>query len=297
MSGLEGRTVALVTYAGLPDLSADDQLLHQALSAGGALPAVVRWDADAEWGAYDAVLIRSPWDYYKRHPQFLAWLDRLEQDGARVFNPVATLRWNADKWYMRDLGRAGVHVTPTAWLTRGSSVSLTTLMTEHQWQAIVVKPTVSATAFETFRVGPTVTPEDQRRVAALLRDRDLMVQPYLPAIALEGEYSLLFFGGEFSHAVLKQPKAGDFRVQNEFGGTVASASVESWLVDQAAVALAAAPEPTLYARVDGCVVEGRFMLMELELVEPCLFFAQDPGAASRFVSALESALSPSLRTR
>ncbi len=297
MNALRGARVALVTYAGLPELSDDDQLLQQELTRRGAVAVPVCWDAEVAWGNFDAILIRSPWDYYKRYAEFLLWLDRIEACGAPVWNPVSVLRWNAEKGYMRALGAAGVPTTPTAWLRRGSVIRALDLMAERGWSEIVVKPTVSATAFETFRVGPDVTPKEEARIAALLLERDLMVQPYLPAIAATGEYSLLFFAGEFSHAVLKRPVAGDFRVQNEFGGTVSAVQVEPLLVAEARAVITAAPGPLLYARVDGCVVDGHLMLMELELVEPSLFFREDPAAAGRMATALESLLARTIPAR
>jgi glutathione synthase/RimK-type ligase-like ATP-grasp enzyme len=288
-------TVALVTYAGAPTLTADDRHFQAALSDAGMVPRAVNWDAPEQWHEFDAIVIRSPWDYYKRFDEYSDWLDRLEASGARVFNPVSLLRWNSTKRYLRELGETGVLVPPTEWIPAGGQVNLAELMRRRGWERIVVKPTVSATAYHTYRIGPVVSTEDQQRVDQLTAGREVMIQPYLSAVASAGELSLLFFDGEFSHAVLKRPKAGDFRVQSDFGGTVEATIPSSRIIAEAAGVLAAAPGRSLYARVDGCVIDGHFMLMELEAVEPCLFFEFDAKAAARLVAALQKwlAIQPS----
>ncbi|HEY9442692.1 MAG TPA: hypothetical protein VIQ25_05630 [Gemmatimonadales bacterium] len=286
MSGAPRGTVALVTCAAHPHLSADDRLLLPVLAEAGFAPVASLWDDPAEpWARHAAVVVRSCWDYHHRPREFHAWLDRLTAEGARVFNPVPLLRWNADKRYLRDLADAGIEVIPTAWVAERDEASLADLAGARGWRQVVVKPSVSATAFETWRAGPTVTGEDEERFRRLTGERPALVQPYLPDIE-RGEMSLVFLGGQYSHAVLKRPRAGDFRVQTDFGGTVEPIRPEEHVVAAASRVLAAAPGPTLYARVDLCLVGGRAQLMELELLEPALFFAHEPGAAARFVEAL-----------
>jgi glutathione synthase/RimK-type ligase-like ATP-grasp enzyme len=176
-------------------------------------------------------------------------------------------------------------VIPTAWVAERDEASLADLAGARGWRHVVVKPSVSATAFETWRAGPIVTGEDEERFRRLTGERPALVQPYLPDIE-RGEMSLVFLGGQYSHAVLKRPRAGDFRVQTDFGGTVEPIRPEEHVVAAASRVLAAAPGQTLYARVDLCLVNGRAQLMELELLEPALFFAHEPGAAARFADAL-----------
>jgi glutathione synthase/RimK-type ligase-like ATP-grasp enzyme len=176
-------------------------------------------------------------------------------------------------------------VVPTAWVERREEGSLASLAGARGWRRVVVKPSVSATAFETWRTGSEVTADDERRFRRLTGERPALVQPYLPEIE-GGELSLVFLGGAYSHAVLKRPRPGDFRVQTDFGGTVEPVRPEAHVVDAALRVLRAAPADTLYARVDLCLVEGRVQLMELELLEPALFFATEPAAPARFVAAL-----------
>ncbi len=264
---------ALVTCARLPQLTDDDRLFAAALRENGAEPRAVVWDDPAvDWTSFDAIVLRSTWDYHLRIGEFLAWLDALEACGAKVWNPVPLLRWNTDKSYLRDLD---VPRVPTAFVPRGGDVRRA--MREHGWRRAVVKPSVSATAYETFIV------EDGQSCPSPVRE--VLVQPFLHEIVRDGEWSLLFFGGEYSHAVLKRARPGDFRVQNDFGGTFEVREPGAAVVDGAARVLAAVP-PALYARVDGVVIDGVFTLMELELIEPVLFFGQHPQAAARLTRQL-----------
>lgn len=297
MTRPNGAAVALVTCAAHPDLSPDDRVVAQALSAAGMRPVAERWDAPAgDWEDYQAVVIRSCWDYHHRPGEFQAWVNEMETRAVPLLNPAPTVRWNLRKTYLRDLADAGAEVAPTEWVPAGSRRTLRSVLADRGWERVVVKPTISATAFLTWRAGPAITDEDERRFASQAGERDVMIQPYLAEIEADGELSLVFLGGQFSHAVRKRPAAGDFRVQSDFGGTVEPVEPSARLVEQAARVAALTPTACLYARVDGCVVGGRLLLMELEVVEPGLFFRQAPAAADRFVQALRARIvGPSLR--
>lgn len=282
---------ALATCAAYPALTADDQHLARALTARGIDCVTPIWDDPREeWRGYDAIVIRSCWDYHQRSGEFLAWLDQLEQHGARVVNPIPLLRWNLQKSYLRDLAEAGVPVTPTAWIGRGDTTPLAEVLRRHDWPEAVVKPVISATAFGTWRVGREPSEEEEARYAAQVRHCDMMVQPYVRSIEATGELSFVFLGGRFSHAVRKRPRVGDFRVQSDFGGTVELAEPGDGLIQQAAAVVAAAPLSPLYARVDACEVHSDLVLMELELIEPVLFFANEPRAPVRLADALTALL-------
>ena len=194
--------------------------------------------------------------------------------------------------YLRDVQARGVPVVPTHWLKRGESVGLAALLAELGWRDAVVKPAVSASAFGSWRTSPVTAAEEQERLAALLATGDVMVQPFTAAVATPGEWSLVFLGGQFSHAVLKRPAAGDYRVQWEFGGSAVGAVPGAHLVAAAERALAAAPGAALYARVDGVEQDGQLVLMELELIEPHLFLGWSAPAAARLAAALRAALTP-----
>ncbi len=297
------RPIAFVTCTPFgpirPDgLTADDALVVAALESEGIPVHVVRWDdADADWLGFALIVIRSPWDYFRRLPEFLGWLDRLEALGAPVQNPIPVLRDNLDKAYLVRLLEQGVAVTPTVRIPRGLAPSLTALLAQRGWEEAVVKPAVSGAAFETWRVSRSSVERAQARFADLVCERDMLVQPYLADIAEGGEWSLVFFGGEFSHALRKFPASGDFRVQQYHGGSLSEATAPRDLIDTATALLAHVPGPLLYARVDGVMTGEGFLLMELELIEPELFVRTDPAAPARFARAIQQTMNAAASSR
>jgi glutathione synthase/RimK-type ligase-like ATP-grasp enzyme len=279
--------IGLATCSRVPDLTADDRLLQDELRRRGAEARPVVWDdASIAWGALDRVVIRSCWDYHLRTPEFLCWLSSLEESRVPVWNPPALVRANVDKSYLRILAAAGVPVLPTSWLARGSRVNLAEVLDAQGWHDAVVKPAVSASAHRTWRASRPEALEQQPTLDALLAAGDVLVQSYAPEIGAAGEWSFVFLGGGFSHAVLKRPAAGDFRVQEEFGGQALALSPPSGLLEQARTVVARIDGPWLYARVDGIERDGTFILMELELTEPVLFLAKAPGAAPCLADAI-----------
>ena len=292
--------IALATYATLPGLNDDDRLLVTALDKQGitAVPAV--WDSrDMAWGDFQGVLVRSCWDYHRRLPEFLEWIARLERDGlGRVlWNPPELLRWNSHKSYLRDLAARGVAIVPTRWLARGEPCGLAEVLRHEGWGEAVVKPTVSASASGTWSTTLTGAASNQPKLDEMLRSGDVLVQPLVPEVRDPGEWSLVFFQGRFSHAVLKRPAAGDYRVQWEFGGSADTRKPSRKLIVDAERVLAAVPGDPLYARVDGVARDGKLVLMELELIEPHLFFAWDARAATRLAKAIRRALAAGQSTR
>jgi glutathione synthase/RimK-type ligase-like ATP-grasp enzyme len=284
--------IALVTYHRLPDLSADDQLVRAPLAARGVQSEPAAWDDPAvAWDSYDALVVRSTWNYHTAHEAFLAWIARIEARGVPMWNPPPILRWNARKTYLRDLASRGVNVVPTRWIARATPTSLGEVLAGTGWSDAVVKPAISASAHETWRVNAAeLTQPDESRFERLVARELVMVQPYVPELARDGEWSLFFLGGEYSHAALKRPRAGDFRVQPEHGGTAERAMAPAHIVAAAREIVTHIPGAWLYARVDGCEVDGRLLLIELELLEPWLFLGGDPGAADRFAQAIVAAL-------
>ncbi|HVH08356.1 MAG TPA: hypothetical protein VM736_01035 [Gemmatimonadales bacterium] len=285
--------IALATYAKLPNLGEDDRVLLPALAELGvaAVPAV--WDAqDVHWEDFQGVLVRSCWDYHEKRDEFLRWLARLERAGVAVWNPFELLRWNVHKGYLRDLEARGVEVVETRWLARGDAVELDALLHGAGWQEAVVKPAVSASAHRTWRTSAATAGVDQARLDAQLRAGDAMVQPFLREVPDRGEWSIVFLGGRLSHAVLKRPAPGEYRVQWEFGGSAESRIPARRLIRDAERVMAALATEPLYARVDGVERGSALVLMELELVEPHLFLGWDAGAAQQLAAALAGQLPP-----
>jgi glutathione synthase/RimK-type ligase-like ATP-grasp enzyme len=283
--------LALATCSSLPDLDVDDQLLLAPLAARGVAATPVVWDdPGVSWSAFDGVLVRSCWDYHLRARDFNRWIDALEAASVQLWNPPAVLRWNAEKSYLRELAERGIDVVPTRWVERGAAESLASVLAETGWSCAVVKPAVSAAAHCTWRTSPGDAAAREVDFRALVASGRVLVQPYLDVVERDGEWSLVFLDGAFSHAVVKRPKAGDFRVQSHHGGEEHAAIAPPALIAAAEAVVRAAAAERLYARVDGCVLDGRFHLMELELLEPSLFLRAHPAAAERLADALVRAL-------
>ncbi len=278
--------IALATSKDYPALTDDDQLLLQPLARRGihAEPAV--WsDPGCSWNSYNFVVIRSCWDYHLRIAEFRTWIESLESAGVRVWNSPTVIRWNADKDYLRELEAKGVPIVPTLWFERESQISLAHELRNAGWQQAVIKPRISATAHRTKLIRAEKAYDAQGFFDELRAGPGVMVQKFMEAIVHQGEWSLMFFDGKFSHAALKTPKSGDFRVQHDFGGKELPADPPKFLLDSAQKAINVVND-TLYARVDGVVEDGQFYLMELELIEPALFLGSSPSAADRFADAI-----------
>ncbi|MCC6811902.1 MAG: hypothetical protein IT381_31045 [Deltaproteobacteria bacterium] len=283
--------VALITSAAFPKLYEDDLLLVPALAELGitAVPAV--WsDATIDWSSFRALVIRSPWDYFERNAEFLAWLDARIQSGVLMCNAADILRWNYDKRYLVDLAKAGVPLVPTICVARGEKADVAALARARGWNEVVIKPTISGGAYRTHRFLVDDAMAYGKEIDEILSDRGLLVQPFLPEIMSGGELSLLFFDGVFSHAVRKRAKPGEYRVQFQYGGSNENADVSAELIAQARACALAAPSLPVYARVDGVIRDGQFLLMELEVFEPLMFLARHPEAPSRFARAIRGRL-------
>jgi glutathione synthase/RimK-type ligase-like ATP-grasp enzyme len=280
--------VAFVTWSGGPDLSADDRLAADACAARDIQVEAVPWDVARDWTRYDAIVIRSTWNYHLQPAEFATWIDRCEAAGCRLWNPPAVLRWNMDKRYLLELGAAGLLVPETVVVPQGSIVGLDDVLREQGWTDAVVKPVVSASAFQTFRAGHANGDGQASAQAAFseaVAARDMLVQKFVPEITA-GELSLMFFGGRFSHAVRKVPPDREFRVQEEFGGQVSAIAPDTETLGTCETALSYVPGPTLYARIDGVTTDRGFEVIEVEVIEPSLFLRHDPAAATRFALSL-----------
>ncbi len=291
------RRVALITSEPYP-LHDDDRLLVTALHDIGIEAPDTAWSDDSvDWLGFDALVMRSPWDYFVRLEEFRSWLDARIASGVRLINASDILVWNFDKRYLEDLGAAGVSVIPTIVVAQGDRPDIVTLVRARGWEDIVVKPSISGGGYRTHRFRLDDAREYRDEIADILKDRNLLIQPFLPEITSEGELSLLFFDGVFSHAVCKRPKAGDYRVQSQYGGTIEVADTRDAWIEDARACLLVAPSMPTYARVDGVIHDGRFVLMELEVFEPHMFLAQHPEGSRRFARAIQRALEAPERKR
>jgi glutathione synthase/RimK-type ligase-like ATP-grasp enzyme len=276
--------LALATCEAMPGFYPDDAHLVASLRALGIEPVSCAWsDPTVDWSRFDAVLIRTTWDYFQRPVEFARWLDALP---VPTINPAPLLRWNSDKRYLLELEARGVDGIPSRVCT---GAALPATLAGLQGRDVVVKPTISGGAWLTVR-GTVGDAGFDAELARLPGGLEYLVQPFVPEVAAAGEWSLLFFGGQFSHAVLKRAKPGDYRVQSQYGGTVDTLEPDPALLAAARRALDAVAAlghgDHAYARIDGVVVDGRFLVMELEMIEPALFLAGRPDAAERFARIL-----------
>ena len=283
--------VAFVTCWKLPEMHADDRLTADVLRGRGLCVVSAVWDDPAvDWRRYRCVVIRSTWDYHHHQDRYAAWLRRCADDGVRLWNPSTAVLANMNKRYLSDLEQRGVEVVPTEYLDIGHGLSLRGLLERRGWDRAVVKPAVSASAYRTWRTTLATADRDQPAFEEDSDQHEVLVQPHVEEIVTRGEWSLVFLAGQYSHATIKRPAAGDFRVQEELGGHSSPADPPDHVIESARHILSLSPSPLLYARVDGVERERQFMLMELEINEPYLFLGSSPGAAVRFADAIETAL-------
>jgi len=283
------RSIAFATCLTFPELAKDDIPLAAALSAAGHHVSAAAWDdITIDWSRYDAVIIRSTWNYHMHPEAFLAWLRRLESYQLQVANPVDILEWNMDKQYLAGLRQLDIPIPSTLFLEDDNPPNLDSIFQSTGWQRAVIKPCISATAYNTWITRPGTTTKDTEKLSHLLKTGRYMIQAFMEEVETDGEYSLIFFGQQYSHAVKKTAKKGDFRVQEQYGGHSRPTRPGPSIIRQATAILDKAVPFTssprlLYARVDGVIHKGVFTLMELELVEPSLFINNNPLAIQQFV--------------
>lgn len=293
-----GFRLALATCTQFPAVYPDDVYFVSVLERLGIQTVVCVWnDPAVDWSTFDAVLIRTIWDYFRNYTAFLDWLDKLDQLGVPTINDTAMVRWNSEKRYLLEIEQHGVPIIPTRVAPAGRLPEI--LQTTNPGE-LVIKPSVSGGAWHTVR-GTLGSEAFQEAVAQLPAHLDFLVQPFVPEIATHGEWSLLYFAGTYSHAVIKRPAPGDYRVQDEHGGVATLATPEAAIVqaaDKALAAVAALGYPGLaYARVDGVVVGTQFRIMELELIEPLLHLTIKPEAAERLARHMVERLQHISRNR
>lgn len=279
--------VALVTCRRLPDLDPDDHPLRDELARRGHGVDAPVWDDPAvDWRAFDVAVLRSTWDYHLRRDDFLAWAG-WAATRTRLFNPFHLVRWNSHKAYLLELETKGAAVVPTEIALAGSRLDVHARMKAAGWERAVVKPAVGADSFGTVLATPDAIRAAQAHADAMLPERDLMLQPYFRSVEEPGERCLVHIAGRYSHAVRKRSHFQGGRHVGPEGRAVEAADDERAEADR--VLRLAGAEDALYARVDlARDDDGRPCLMELELVEPTLFFLTAPHAAAAMADALEA---------
>jgi glutathione synthase/RimK-type ligase-like ATP-grasp enzyme len=280
----------------LRNILEDDRILAEALKREGFNSERVDWARhDVNWSGFRGAFFRTTWDYVERIDAFRAWLARVDRVTS-LLNPRSLVEWSLDKHYLGALAARGVPTVPSRFLDRGWTNSLGELMEMEGWHEAVIKPCISATAYMTFRFTKETAPATEEALGALRTQEDFILQPFLPSVMTEGEVTLVLVDGSVTHGVRKVPKAGDFRVQDDFGGTVHPHDPSPDEVQVAVAAVAASgmwpgAEAPLYARVD--LVRdstGSPRVMELELIEPELWIRLNPGVADQLAQGIRRRL-------
>jgi glutathione synthase/RimK-type ligase-like ATP-grasp enzyme len=274
--------VALATCLVLPEPDADLPLLLIALRAAGLSAEALAWDDPrADFAGARITLLRSTWNYSEQPAAFLAWVDGVAECSS-LWNGPDTVRWNAHKSYLLDLQTRGVQAVPTHLVQHGQPTTLAEIMRERGWSQAVVKPAVSGGSRATVRVTESTLDRGEAHLRTLAAREDVLVQPYLRSVEGHGERAIVWIDGQPTHAVRKSP-----RFLGDPESVSAAVPIEADEADLARRAVAAAPGPLLYARIDVARDEhGAPCVMELELIEPSLFFAQAPVALERYVAAV-----------
>ncbi len=281
---------AYLTMDELGDFVTDADLSIGPMWSLGWAVEMVPWRRDAvDWNSFDAVYICTPWDYFDAPDEFLALLESIEASRATLVNPLAVVRWALTKTYLRDLEARGAPIVPSYWHDDYPEAGAREFFRQARADKLVVKPVVGANAADTFVLLQPVTSRLEIELKRTFEGRRFFVQPFNGNIVDEGEYSLFFFGGRYSHAILKVPTAGDFRVQEEHGADIRPVRPSERLIRTARDILALVDPMPVYARLDFVRGdEGAFLLMELELAEPSLYFRADERSAMRFARAFDA---------
>ncbi len=285
------QTIAFATCNELPHPADDDELLANYLRAAGFEVKYAIWNNEnVRWENFSLILIRSTWDYHANISAWYAWLQSLEEKQLNVWNPSKTLQWNTHKSYLKELQEKDIQIVPTVFIAKGNPHNLHEILTSNDWARAVVKPAISLNAYQTWRINIEDTLKQQADFEALIAEKDVLIQQFMPEIQSEGEWSLLFFGGQFSHAVLKSNPTGDFRIHEHHGGLNRKMEASPTAILQAKKILQSIDYPYHYARVDVILRGKQVILMELELIEPSLFLDLDQEAVQRLGSLIEQFL-------
>jgi glutathione synthase/RimK-type ligase-like ATP-grasp enzyme len=283
--------VALLTCQKLPNLLETDQLLIPELAKHNIDAKAVIWDdATINWKDFDLLVFRNTWDYYEKQIEFDAWLNQIEKLGIRTLNSISIINQNKHKFYLRELQKQGFKILPTVFIDKTENLNLSEIIPNH-WQKAVIKPAYSAGSYQTSVFEISEIEKINQEYATIASQKELLLQQFMPEIQTLGETSFIFFNKKYSHAVNKKPIEGEFRIQSQFGGIYTLANPNSALIAQAQNLVNTFSEDLLYARVDGICIENELHLMEIECIEPDLYFNLSEGSLEKFVNSIAEMVS------
>ena len=280
------KKCAFLSMDSLEDFVCYDELLIEPFRLAGWHVDTISWKEDnVDWNQYDVLNIRSTWDYQNDYIAFVKRLEEINNSSAILVNDLELVKWNIDKKYLLKLEGAGVDIVPSRIFNSFDLEAALKLFNVYKTEQIIIKPTVSANADDTFRLSKSDLAQFSSELQTVFQSRAHIIQPFVDSIISEGEYSLFYFGSELSHCILKTPRQDDFRVQEEHGGVLKLAQADPGMIDAASKVLDALPSQALYARIDFVRSGNSFLLMEVELIEPSLYFNMDEEAPQRYVDA------------
>ncbi|WP_439152052.1 ATP-grasp domain-containing protein [Winogradskyella sp.] len=270
----------------------EDALVANALGKLGLNVIRLAWsDPNFDWSTTKAVMFRTTWDYFDDFKKFSEWLNKVSKL-TTLINSETLIRWNLDKHYLLDLQNKGIHIAETKFVETGDTRTLEALHAETEWKDTVLKPCISGAARHTYKLNADNIAQHEVLFKELIAQEAMMLQPFQHNIVSKGEVSMMVCNGQFTHAILKKAKAGDFRVQDDFGGSVHDYTPTEEEISFAVQCVNACDEMPLYARVDIFNDnQGRIALAELEIIEPELWFRNFPEAAEILAKATKEKLS------
>lgn len=289
------KHVAIVSYfsTGAYDTNTldENQMLSEILNDLQISHEIVSWsDPNVKWEQFSLLLIKSTWDYFDFYPEFLAWIAMIKKLNIPALNSMDTILWNSSKKYLLEIESKGFPVVAGMVLEKGLNVSKENIESKMGSKTWVVKPLVSGGAKNTLKINSEDWDKHVDKIQSWVNEEAFLIQPFVPEIEKVGEYSLIFFNGRFSHAVLKTPASKDFRVQHYFGGTIKSVNLSEAMLASCQKLINEFAAESLYVRVDGVEVGGVFTLMELEMIEPYLFLGLNEQAIGNYKKAIEERL-------
>lgn len=278
--------IALLTCQALPNLTDSDQLLIPALAKHKIEAYPVIWDDKAvNWTDFDYLVFRNTWDYYEKEEAFNIWLTSLKKLGIKTLNSIEIIEQNKHKFYLRDLEKKGVKIIPTQFIPKTNHLNLKEIIPKY-WKKAVIKPAFSAGSYLTEVFDKDNLEDIELKYKTIASQKDMLVQEFMPQIQTLGETSFIFFNKKFSHCVNKKPLENDFRIQVQFGGKYTLVHPNQELINQAQKIIETFEGNLLYARVDGIVIENQIHLMEVECIEPDLYFNLAQNSQEQFIASL-----------
>lgn len=269
----------------------EDNYAKEAFERRGLRVGRTNWDnADFDWTETEYIIFKTTWDYFDRFEEFMRWLHDVSKK-TKLINRIETIRWNVDKHYLLDLNKKGLNIPKTIFIESGDDSEFEKIFLNSGWKDSILKPVVSGGGRHTYKINKDNASEHEKIYRELIKNEAMMLQEFQYSVLDEGEKTFMVFGGKYSHAVLKKAKAGDFRVQDDFGGTVHEYEASKEEIEFAECVMSLCNPLPVYGRVDAIKDNnGKLAVSELELIEPEMWFRTKPEAAEVYAEAVSLAM-------